>query len=147
MENRTCRYFKDKPLFGFGYGLSYSTFNYHNFALSSNFKSGRGKSLSIRITNTGKMQRDEVAQLYVMHHNLKIKSAKKALKGYQRVSLAPGESKLVYLKLSPDELTYIDDKGTKRPLKGEITLSIGGSQPDEKLKTSGNIITKKLIIN
>ncbi|CAH0263368.1 MULTISPECIES: glycoside hydrolase family 3 C-terminal domain-containing protein [unclassified Pedobacter] len=147
MENRTYRYFKGKPLFGFGYGLSYSTFNYHNFILPSKLKSGKGTSLSVKITNTGKMQSDEVAQLYVMHNNLKIKSAKKALKGYQRVSLAPGESKLVHFKLSPDELSYIDDKGTKRPLKGEITLSIGGSQPDEKLKTSGNIVTRKLIIN
>lgn len=99
MENRTYRYFKGKPLLGFGYGLSYSTFNYHNFVLPSNLKSGKGTSLSVKITNTGKMQSDEVAQLYVMYNNLKIKSAKKAFKGYQRVSLASGESKLVYFKV------------------------------------------------
>ncbi|RZJ75721.1 MAG: glycosyl hydrolase [Flavobacterium sp.] len=147
MENRTYRYFKGKPLFGFGYGLSYSSFLYQNFNAPKKLKSGEGINLSVKLTNTGKMQSDEVAQLYVMHGDSTIKSARKALKGFQRVSLAPGESKTLNFELSADDLSYINEMGDKKALKGTIKLAIGGSQPDETLKTSGNMLSQTININ
>ncbi|RZK38890.1 MAG: glycosyl hydrolase [Pedobacter sp.] len=147
MENRTYRYFKGKPLFGFGYGLSYTSFRYQDFNVPTSLRSGEGVNLSVKITNTGKMKSDEVAQLYVMHEVATIKSAKKALKGFQRITLAPGESKMVNFKLSPDDLSYISAEGEKKALKGTIKLSVGGSQPDETLKTSGNLISQTIKIN
>lgn len=147
MENRTYRYFKGKPLFGFGYGLSYTSFRYQDLNVPASLRSGEGVNLSVKITNTGKMKSDEVAQLYVMHEDATIKSAKKALKGFQRITLAPGESKMVNFILSPDDLSYISAEGEKKALKGTIKLSVGGSQPDETLKTSGNLISQTIKIN
>ena len=147
MENRTYRYFKGKPLFGFGYGLSYTSFQYQDFKVPENIPSGKEVNLSVKITNTGKVESDEVAQLYVMHSDATIKSAKKVLKGFQRVSLAPGASKMVSFKLLPDDLSYINADGEKKALKGKVKLSVGGSQPDEILKTSGNIVSQTININ
>jgi len=147
MENRTYRYFKGKPLFGFGYGLSYTSFRYEGLTTPANIKAGKGTTLSVKITNTGKMQGDEVVQLYVTHSDPKIKTARKALKGFQRINLAPGKSQLINFNLQPDDLTYIDENGQKKPLTGKIRLSVGGSQPDETLKTSGNILSQTLNIN
>jgi len=147
MENRTYRYFKGKPLFGFGYGLSYTSFQYQDFKVPANIPSGKEVNLSVKITNTGKVESDEIAQLYVMHSDATIKSAKKVLKGFQRVSLAPGASKMVSFKLLPDDLSYINADGEKKALKGKVKLSVGGSQPDEILKTSGNIVSQTININ
>ncbi|WP_029286666.1 glycoside hydrolase family 3 C-terminal domain-containing protein [Pedobacter sp. R20-19] len=147
MENRTYRYFKGKPLFGFGYGLSYTTFRYEGMTTPVNIKAGKGTKLSVKITNTGKMQGDEVVQLYVTHRDPNIKTARKALKGFQRISLAPGKSQLISFNLQPGDLTYTDQNGKKKPLTGKISLSVGGSQPDETLKTSGNILSQTLNIN
>ena len=147
MENRTYRYFKGKPLFGFGYGLSYTTFRYEGMTTPVNIKAGKGTTLLVKITNTGKMQGDEVVQLYVTHRDPNIKTARKALKGFQRINLAPGKSQLISFNLQPGDLTYTDQNGKKKPLTGKISLSVGGSQPDETLKTSGNILSQTLNIN
>jgi len=147
MENRTYRYFKGNPLFGFGYGLSYSSFLYEGLTSPAKILAGRPTVLSVKVKNTGKMQSDEIVQLYVEHSDPSIKSARKALKGFQRISLAPGESKLISFKLVPADLSYVDQDGQRKTLKGKIRLSVGGSQPDEALKTSGNIISKTVTID
>lgn len=147
MENRTYRYFKGKPLFGFGFGLSYTSFLYQNLDVPAKIGSGKGTSLSVKVTNTGKMKSDEVVQLYVQHSDPGIKTARKALKGFQRIRLAPGQSQMVSFKLLPADLSFVDAKGNKQPLKGKICISVGGSQPDEALKTSGNILSKTIIID
>jgi len=147
MENRTYRYFKGKPLFGFGYGLSYSSFLYQGLTSPVKIQAGKAMMLSVKVTNTGKMQGDEIVQLYVEHSDLAIKTARKALKGFQRISLAPGETKLVKFKLMPADLSYVDQDGIRKPLQGKIRLSVGGSQPDEASKTSGNILSKAITID
>lgn len=146
MDNRTYRYFKGKPLYGFGYGLSYTSFNYDQISLPKTILKGKSLSVSVRITNTGKMDGDEVAQLYVLHQNKTIKAAQKSLKGFQRISLKAGETKIIKFSLSPKDLSFIDTNGISKQLKGRIELSIGGSQPDEANKTSGNIIKKSLSV-
>jgi len=146
MENRTYRYFKGKPLFGFGYGLSYTSFLYQGLNAPAKIQSGKGTALSVKVTNKGKMQSDEVVQLYVEHSDPAVKTARKALKGFKRISLAPGQSKIVSFKLLPADLSFIDVNGTRKPLKGKIRLSVGGSQPDEALKTSGNILSKTISV-
>jgi len=147
MENRTYRYFKGKPLFGFGYGLSYSSFLYQGLSSPVKIQAGKATMLSVKVTNTGKMQGDEIVQLYVEHSDLAIKTARKALKGFQRISLAPGETKLVKFKLMPADLSHVDQEGIRKPLQGKIRLSVGGSQPDEASKTSGNILSKTITID
>lgn len=146
MDNRTYRYFKGKPLYGFGYGLSYTSFKYDQISLPNAISKGKSVTVSVRITNTGKMDGDEVAQLYLVHQNKSIKTALKSLKGFQRISLKAGAHKVIKFKLSPKDLSFIDPNGTAKQLKGKIEFSIGGSQPDESNKTSGNIIKKHLSI-
>lgn len=146
MENRTYRYFKGKPLYGFGYGLSYTTFNYDQIGLPKNIRKGQSLSVSIRVTNTGKMDGDEVAQLYVLNTNKSVKAAQKSLKGFQRITLKTGESKVINFTLSPKDLSYTDINGNAEQFKGKIELSIGGQQPDEINSTSGPSIKRSISI-
>jgi len=146
MENRTYRYFKGKALYGFGYGLSYTTFKYDNLKISS--KSARGKNvpISVRVTNSGKMAGEEVVQLYIANQDKSIKAPIKALKGFQRINLAVGESKTLQFNLTPEDLSYIESDGSKKMITGKVEIAIGGSQPDETNKTSGNILRTLLAI-
>lgn len=146
MENRTYRYFTGKPLYGFGYGLSYTSFSYTKQNVPVKAAGGKPIALSVTVKNTGKTAGDEVAQLYVVNQNKAIKTSIKTLKGFQRVSLKAGESKVVTFKLTPDDLSYIDANGQKKRLKGNIQLTVGGSQPDEPNKTSGNVFKTMLNI-
>lgn len=146
MENRTYRYFKGQPLYGFGYGLSYTTFNYDQMNVPETSTKGKEVPVSVRVTNTGKMAGEEVVQLYVVNTDKSIKTALKTLKGFSRISLKPGESKIVSFLLSPQDLSYINSKGESTSFQGKIEISTGGGQPDETAKTSGNIAKKSLTI-
>nr|WP_294898770.1 glycoside hydrolase family 3 C-terminal domain-containing protein [uncultured Pedobacter sp.] len=141
MDNRTYRYFGGKPLYGFGYGLSYTSFKYDDLKIPVIVK-GKPVTISARVTNTGKSAGEEVAQLYIVNENTSVKTALKALKGFQRFSLKPGESKQVQFVLSADDLSYVNAEGKLQPLTGKVEISVGGSQPDEKNVRSGNILTK-----
>jgi len=147
MNNRTYRYFKGKPLYGFGYGLSYSSFLYEKFVAPAVLKAGKGTEVSVTVSNKGKFRSDEVVQLYQLNDQKSIKSAAKALKGFKRISLEPGESKLVKFSLKANDLSYIDQNGSRQFYKGSITLAVGGSQPDELSPKSGNIMKKIIRVN
>jgi beta-glucosidase len=146
MENRTYRYFKGQPLYGFGYGLSYTTFNYDQLNVPETYPKGKEVSVSVRVTNTGKIAGEEVVQLYITNPDKSIKTALKSLKGFNRISLKPGESKTISFLLSPQDLSYINSKGESTAFQGKIEISIGGGQPDETAKTSGNVTKKSLTI-
>lgn len=146
MDNRTYRYFKGTPLYGFGYGLSYTSFKYDQLKMPAKISKGKSVSISVRITNTGKMAGEEVAQLYVINQNTAVKAPLKTLKGFERLSLKSGESKTITFTLSPEDLSHITDEGISQEFNGEIKIAIGGHQPDEPNKTSGNILSKSLLI-
>jgi beta-glucosidase len=147
MENRTYRYFKGQPLYSFGYGLSYTTFKYDQLKLPATGKAGNKIVVSVRVTNTGKKDGDEVVQLYVMNQNRNMKSPLKALKGFKRITLKAGESKIVAFELTPQDLSVPDEQGSMQLLKGKIALSVGGGQPDEKLETTSNSVKADITIN
>jgi beta-glucosidase len=146
MKNRTYRYFSGKPLYSFGYGLSYTTFNYGQLQAPASAKKGTAIPVSVQLTNTGKMDGEEVIQLYIRRKNQSAGSPIRSLKGFARVSLNAGEQKTQQFLLSPEDLTFIDSKGASIPLTGEIEISIGGSQPDETAPTSGNVLKKSIQI-
>ncbi len=146
MNNRTYRYFKGKPLYGFGFGLSYTSFHYDQFDIPPAVQKGMGITMSVRITNTGKVTGDEVVQIYVSSLNRSVKGPLKALKCFKRIGLSPSESQVATFNLSPEDLTYVDQNGIRIPLSGKVQISVGGSQPDEPNKTSGNVLTKEIII-
>lgn len=142
MTNRTYRYFTGIPLYGFGYGLSYATFKYDQFSIKPASKKQKNTIVTVHITNTSNIDGEEVPQLYLINKNTQISIASKNLKGFDRIALKAGESKVISFTLTPDNLTYVTEAGKVTPLKGELTLSVGGSQPDELNVKSGNILTK-----
>lgn len=146
MDNKTYRYFKGTPLYGFGYGLSYTEFKYIGLKTPAKIKKGQPASISVKVTNTGKAEGEEVAQLYLVNRNTSIKSPLKSLKGFERFNLKPGQSTVVNFTLSPEDLSYVTESGDLKPYEGKIQIAIGGCQPDEKNQTKSNIITQTLEI-
>jgi beta-glucosidase len=146
MDGRTYRYFKGEALYPFGYGLSYSKFNYSNLNISSTAKVGNKISLTVKVTNTGKKDGEEVVQLYVSNQNKEIHSAIKALKGFQRIYLKAGESKTIKMVLLPEDVSVVDENGNTKPLKGKVNISIGGGQPNVTNRATSNVLTKQVTI-
>jgi beta-glucosidase len=146
MDNKTYRYFKGNPLYGFGYGLSYTSFKYDQLNISSKIKKNETLSISVKITNTGKREGEEVAQLYLINQNSAVKAAIKTLKGFERLNLKSGESKTITFALSPEDLSYVTAEGSLKQYEGKIKLAIGGSQPDEKNEIKSNIVSKIILI-
>jgi beta-glucosidase len=142
MDNKTYRYFKGTPLYGFGYGLSYTSFKYSNLKTPVKIKKGQSVSISVKVTNTGKTEGEEVAQLYLINQDAAIKTPLKSLKGFDRFNLKPGENKTITFNLSPEDLSYVTPEGSLKQYEGKIKISIGGSQPDEKLLTKSNVVSK-----
>ncbi|MGN7808684.1 glycoside hydrolase family 3 C-terminal domain-containing protein [Flavobacterium sp. 22076] len=142
MDNKTYRYFKGTPLYGFGYGLSYTSFKYSDLKTPVKIKKGQSVSISVKVANTGKTEGEEVAQLYLINQDTAIKTPLKSLKGFERFNLKSGENKIITFNLSPEDLSYVTPEGSLKQYEGKIKISIGGSQPDEKLLTKGNVISK-----
>ena len=135
MAGRTYRYFKGKPLFGFGFGLSYTTFSYSGLKLSTDaLKAGDPLTVEADVRNTGKQAGDEVAELYLTPPQTPV-SPTLALAGFTRVHLSPGESKHVTFILDPRTLSQVDDKGTRAVTPGSYRLSLGGAQPTDTSST------------
>ncbi|MNG20965.1 Periplasmic beta-glucosidase precursor [compost metagenome] len=84
--------------------------------------------------------------MYVINQNASIKAPLKTLKGFERISLKAGESKTITFTLSPEDLSHVTTEGVYQEYNGEIKIAIGGHQPDEANKTSGNILTTSLLI-
>ncbi len=134
-NRRTYMYFKDEPLYPFGYGLSYTTFKYSNLKVSSeNLKKDGEILINMDITNTGKFKGDEVIQLYVKHINSKVERPLKELKGFKRVNINTGETQTVQIPLKAEKLAYWDIDEHKFVVEEEkVELMIGTSSADIKL--------------
>jgi beta-glucosidase len=147
MNNRTYRYFKGEALYPFGYGLSYTSFKYDMINVPATVASGKNVTVSARVTNAGKLDGEEVVQLYISHQGVQGKVPLRALKGFQRISLKAGESKKVSFTLTPEQLSLVSEDGKMLEPKGKVVISIGGGQPDIKNKATSNVIKGNFIIN
>ena len=137
-HGRTYMYFKEKPLYPFGYGLSYTRFNYSGTALNDRVIE-RGDTLRVcfNLKNSGNMDGDEVVQLYVSARKHTDKDPIKQLKAFQRISLRKGETKKVELTVPYTELQVWDEKQNRFILPDkEMTLEIGVSSSDIRLRTT-----------
>lgn len=137
-HGRTYMYFKEKPLYPFGYGLSYTHFNYSGTALNDRVIE-RGDTLRVcfNLKNSGDMDGDEVVQLYVSARKHTDKDPIKQLKAFQRISLRKGEMKKVELTVPYTELQVWDEKQNRFILPNkEMTLEIGASSSDIRLRTT-----------
>ena len=131
-HGRTYMYLRQKPLYAFGYGLSYTTFKYSNLRLSANTLHSSGAlQASIDIRNTGDRSGDEVVQLYVTHLNSKVERPIEELKGFERVHLAAGETKTVMLPLEANSLRYWDTAAGHWVLEpDQVEIRVGASTDD-----------------
>jgi beta-glucosidase len=131
-HGRTYMYLKQKPLYAFGYGLSYSTFKYSNLRLSSETLHRDGTlQVSIDIRNAGQLQGDEVVQMYVGHLNSKVDRPLEELKGFERIHLAAGEIKTVRFPLEASALRYWDIAQGEWVLEpDQVEIRIGASSDD-----------------
>jgi len=131
MRGRTYRYLADKPLYGFGFGLSYTTFEYGNLKVpASSVKAGDPVTVEGDVKNTGAMPGDEVVELYLTQPKA-FETPLRVLAGFKRVHLGPGESAHVSLTIDPRSLGQVDAKGNRVIVPGEYTVSVGGAQPQD----------------
>ena len=131
MQNRTYRYFQGKPLYGFGYGLSYSTFEYSSLKLSSpQLNAGDDLTVEADVRNASGPAGDEVAELYLEFPS-EPGAPHRALRGFQRLHLAPGETQHVTYTLKARDLSMVDDKGEHVVAAGEYNVFVGGAQPSD----------------
>ncbi len=133
MKGRTYRYMENEPLYPFGYGLSYTTFDYSALKLSSNeVKNGEKVIAEITVKNTGNTDSDEVAELYIRDDLASVRVPKYSLCGFKRIHLKAGESKTVSMTIEPDSMRIVDDSGNRFIENGSFTVYMGGSAPDPR---------------
>jgi beta-glucosidase len=131
MQGRTYRYFDGKPLFAFGYGLSYSKFVYGSVKLSApNLKAGDTLTVDADVKNASTLDGDEVAELYLLPPQTD-GAPKLALRGFQRVHIRAGQTQHVHFTLEPRQLSFVDEKGVRAVRAGQYSIAIGGAQPSE----------------
>jgi len=123
----------NNPLYPFGFGLSYTSFSYSDLTLSSNtLTSGNSLTASITVTNTGKRSGSEVVQLYIRDLVGSISRPIKELKGFEKINLAPGASKAVTFRITPDLLKFYNSKLEYVWEPGKFDVMVGGSSSDTK---------------
>jgi beta-glucosidase len=130
MEGRTYRFFKGQPLYPFGHGLSYTRFRYSGLKVSSPRVSPTDKvTVSATVENAGRVEGDEVVQLYVTDAEASVRVPVRSLAGVERVRLKPGERRVVSFTVVPRQLAVIKDDGRAFVEPGEFRVSVGGKQP------------------
>ena len=133
MQGRTYRYFKGEPLYPFGFGLSYTKFDYSNVRFNAkSIKAGSPINVSVDVSNTGGEDGDEVVQLYLTDLVASAPVPIRTLVGFDRISLRRGEKRTVTFTITPRQMSLIDDSGKRKIEPGEFAITIGGGQPGFK---------------
>ncbi|MHA2180785.1 MAG: glycoside hydrolase family 3 C-terminal domain-containing protein, partial [Promethearchaeota archaeon] len=130
MKNRTYRYFKDDPLYPFGYGLSYTKFKYSNLQiLKPEIKIGEDLLITADVENIGEVDGDEIIQLYLSKSVPNLNLPIRELQGFKRVSLKKGEITTISFTITAKNLFHVNNEGKRIIEPGMINLSVGGCQP------------------
>jgi beta-glucosidase len=138
MKNRTYRYFKGEALYPFGFGLSYTNFNFSNLKLSkTKIKENESINAEVTVTNNGNVASDDVVQLYLTHLSAGENIPLYSLKGFKRITLAPGASQKVKFTITPDMMKLVNGKGQSVLNPGKIKVSIGESLPSKRSEELG----------
>jgi len=148
MQGRTYRYFKGTPLYTFGYGLSYTTFEYSNLHLNETSGTDEPVNVTVEVKNTGKVDGEEVVQIYVSNKTAKSEVPIVALKGFQRINLKKGEQKTVTFKLNPEDFSITNSDAKQIAEPGTFDIAVSGAVPDKNslvktIKLIGNTIEIK----
>ncbi len=133
MKNRTYRYMQNEALYPFGYGLSYTKFGYSGLKLSKNkINAGEGVDCSVMVKNEGLFESDEIVQLYLKDVEASVEIPRWQLAGTRRIHLKPGQEKQVDFKITPAQMSLIDNEGRRILEPGFFNVYVSGSQPDER---------------
>jgi len=150
MEGKTYRYFRGEPLFPFGHGLSYTTFEYSNLRVPPTVRTGEKTTVSVEVRNSGKRDGEEVVQLYVTEIGASAPVPIRSLQGFQRVQLRAGELKTVSFVLTPRQISIINSEAKRVVEPGIIEISVGGKQPGFRgvadTRTSGVVSSRFKVI-
>lgn len=150
MNGRTYRFFRKEPLFPFGYGLSYTQFRYSKLKVKKNLKAGKELKVSVKVKNIGKLDGEEVVQIYLSRPDSKSPfNPIRWLVGYERIFLRKGETKKLNFRIKPEQTANFDSQGNKIIEPGTLIISVGGQQPGfyGRLKAyTTDTITKKIRI-
>jgi beta-glucosidase len=129
MKGRTYRYFTGKAVYPFGYGLSYTTFGYGPVAVEPASGGAQdGIRVTTQVSNTGQRAGGDAVQLYLDFPDAP-GTPNIALRGFQKVSLQPGETRHVTFTLSPRDLSSVTPDGVRKVLKGHYRVTVGSGQP------------------
>ncbi|MFC0875340.1 glycoside hydrolase family 3 N-terminal domain-containing protein [Saccharicrinis sp. FJH2] len=146
MENRTYKYMKAEPMYPFGYGLTYGDIELGELAVE---KTGKGKSkqltISVPVQNNGKVRTDEVIQLYITLPDAKAKVPQADLKAFQRITLDPESKQYLSFRLTPGEISYINDKGETVNYKGKVKIMVGNASPGERSAELGASVREVVV--
>lgn len=134
----TYMYLKGEPLFAFGHGLSYTKFAFSGMKISSTATTREGEvKVSVNVKNTGSREGDEVVQLYIRDVACSVVRPSKELRGFERISLKPGETKTVTLTVPSEKLAYYDEKTHQFVVEpGTFEVLVGSSSADIRLKNT-----------
>jgi beta-glucosidase len=135
-DGRTYMYLKGKPLYAFGYGLSYTDFQYSDLRVSASSIEAKGAvTVSITLRNTGERDGDEVVQMYVAYPHSAVSRPVEELEGFKRVHLRAGESRTVNIPLPASALPYWEEANHGFTLEsGTLEISVGASSDDIRLR-------------
>ena len=151
MNNRTYKYFKGNPLYPFGHGLSYTNFTYENLEIPHQINLNEDIPITVEVRNSGDMDGEEVVQVYLSHTNQNPNKPKHSLVGFERIRLSQGETKKIRFIITPKQYASISSDGKSVIQKGNITVYIGGKQPNLIITPKGaesiEVLTKKIILN
>lgn len=138
MKGRTYRYMTAEPLYPFGFGLSYTSFQYSDIAIDkTKIKKGETVAVSAKVTNTGKSDGEEVVQLYVTDVKASTRVPLYSLDGVKRLKLKSGESQTVSFQVTPRMMELVNDNGDRVMESGDFKVTIAGSSPSPVAQTQG----------
>ncbi len=132
MEYRTYKYFTGEVLYPFGYGLSYTQFEYDNLSVPKRVHQGDTIEVSVRVKNTGTISGKEVVQVYLKDIKASFRVPVRSLRSFKKIFLEPGESKEIRFILEPDDLGMYNDQGELVIEPGKFEITAGGGQPGFK---------------
>ncbi|WP_443936785.1 glycoside hydrolase family 3 C-terminal domain-containing protein [Pedobacter sp. MW01-1-1] len=146
MTGRTYRYFQGNALYPFGYGLSYTTFKYQHITLQNQLAEAGKITVEATVKNEGKMDGEEVVQLYVAFKGQK-QAPIRSLKAFKRISLKAGESQVIRFTLDKESISLLDENGKPYLPNSEMDISIGGGQPVKTKQFTSNFLQSSIQLN
>ncbi|RPI03549.1 MAG: glucan 1,4-alpha-glucosidase [Calditrichaeota bacterium] len=146
MEEFTYRFFDGEPLYPFGYGLSYTTFEYRDFQLPETAAGYDPIHVSVDVKNSGDSPGEEVVQLYVSDVSASVPTPLRSLQGFKRVHLSPGENRQVSFVIQPEQLAMVNAEGRLVIEPGIFKISVGGAQPGGISPATTQVLEKEITL-